>query len=124
MPIRKSVYENVLFYVTVEQPKQAFLNEVTIHTLPHFKCIRLISMRSSNLPFKMHYVGFRAFKSALYYHRRANRTDRLNNDIRLGSVSIGGRKLSSQPMGECLVGYLENKTIVAIFFKKNVAKRF
>jgi len=40
--------------------------EVTTHTLPHFKCIRLVSMRSSYLPFKMHSVGFRAFTSPLY----------------------------------------------------------
>jgi len=50
-------------------------NEVTIHTLPHLKCIRLVSVRSSHLPFKMLSVGFRAFKSPLYWHRRANRTD-------------------------------------------------
>jgi len=28
--------------------------EVTIHTLPHLKCIRLLSEPSSHLPFKMH----------------------------------------------------------------------
>jgi len=28
--------------------------EVTIHTLPRLKCIRLVSMRSSRLPFKLH----------------------------------------------------------------------
>jgi len=33
------------------------------------------SVRSSHLPFKMHY-GFRAFNSSLYEHRRANRTDK------------------------------------------------
>jgi len=27
--------------------------EVTIHTLPHLKCIRLLSVRSSHLPFKI-----------------------------------------------------------------------
>jgi len=31
-----------------------YLIEVTIHTLPHLKCIRLVSVRSSHLPFKMH----------------------------------------------------------------------
>ena len=43
-----------------------FFNEVTIHTLPHLKCIRLVSRRSSHLPFKMHQVVFRAFKFPLY----------------------------------------------------------
>ena len=47
---------------------------MTIHTLPHLKCIRLVSVRSSHLPFNMHQVGFRAFKSPLCDHRRANRT--------------------------------------------------
>jgi len=32
-------------------------------------------VRSSRLPYEMHSVGFRAFKSPLYQHRRANRTD-------------------------------------------------
>jgi len=32
----------------------------TIHTLPHLKCVGLVSVRSSQLPFKMHKVGFRA----------------------------------------------------------------
>ena len=36
------------------------INEVTIHTLPHY--IRLVFVRSSHLPFKMHLVVFRAFK--------------------------------------------------------------
>jgi len=36
---------------------------VTIYTLPHFQCLRLISMHSSHHPFKMHEVGFRAFVS-------------------------------------------------------------
>ena len=50
--------------------------KVTIHTLPHSKYIRLVSVRSSHLPFKMHEVGFRAFKSRLYRTlKRANRTD-------------------------------------------------
>ena len=41
--------------------------EVTTHTLlPHLKCIRLVFVRSNHLPFKMHWVGFRAFKSTLY----------------------------------------------------------
>jgi len=50
-------------------------NEVSIHTLPHIKRSRLVSMRSNHLPFKMYQVGFRAFKFPLYLHRRANRTD-------------------------------------------------
>ena len=41
-------------------------NEEPIYILPYLKCIRLVSERSSHLPFKMHYVGFRAFKSPLY----------------------------------------------------------
>jgi len=49
--------------------------EVTTHTLPHLKCIRWVSVRSSFLPFEMHEVGFRAFKSTLYEHGRANRTE-------------------------------------------------
>jgi len=40
--------------------------EVTIHTLPCLKSTRLVSVRSSHLPFKMHYVWFREFKSPLY----------------------------------------------------------
>jgi len=36
-----------------------FLFEVTIHMLPYLKCIRLFSVRSSYLPFKIHRVGFR-----------------------------------------------------------------
>jgi len=40
--------------------------EVTIHTLPHLKCMTMVSERSGRLPFKMHQVGFRAFKSPLY----------------------------------------------------------
>jgi len=35
----------------------------------------LVSVRSSQPPFKMHWVCFRAFKSPWYYHRRANRAD-------------------------------------------------
>jgi len=31
------------------------LNKVTIHVLPHLKRMRLVSMRSSHVPFKMHY---------------------------------------------------------------------
>jgi len=58
--------------------------EGTIHTQLHLKCIRLVSKRSSHvplheyitfvsegsshLPFKMHEVGFRAFKSPMYKH--------------------------------------------------------
>ena len=49
--------------------------EVTIHTLPHLKGIRLVSMRSSHLPLKMHLVGFRAFNSPLHQRRRTNWTD-------------------------------------------------
>jgi len=41
-------------------------DEVTIHTLPHLKCIKLLSVRSSHLPLKLRLVGFRAFKSPLY----------------------------------------------------------
>ena len=33
---------------------------MTIHTLPHFECIRLVSVRSSHLPFKMHQVSVRS----------------------------------------------------------------
>jgi len=40
--------------------------EVTIHTLLHLKYIGLVSVRSSHLPFKMHQVGFRAFKCPFY----------------------------------------------------------
>jgi len=57
-----------------------FLNEVPIYTLLHLKCIRLlVSVRSSHLPYKMHSVGFRAFKFPFYLHRRANRTDLFQN---------------------------------------------
>jgi len=45
--------------------------KMTFHTPLHLKRIRLVSLRSSHLPFKMHSAGFRAFKS----NRRANRTD-------------------------------------------------
>jgi len=37
--------------------------EVAIHTLPHLKCTKLVSVHLSHLPFKMPQVGFRAFKS-------------------------------------------------------------
>jgi len=43
-----------------------FLIGVTIYTLHHLKCIRLVSVRSNHLPFKMRLVGFRALKSSLY----------------------------------------------------------
>jgi len=51
----------------------SFFIEMTIHTLPHLKYTKLVSVRSSHLPFKMHSVGFQTFKSPLYYHKRANR---------------------------------------------------
>jgi len=35
------------------------LFEVTIRTLPHLKCTRLFTVRSSHLPIKMHWFGFR-----------------------------------------------------------------
>jgi len=50
---------------------------VTIHTLPHLKCAKLVSVRSSHLLFKMQTVVSDAFKSPLYQHRRANRTDKI-----------------------------------------------
>jgi len=56
--------------------KNVIQNQVTIHSLPHLECIRLVSVRSSHLRFKMHQVSFPAFKSRLYERRRANRTDR------------------------------------------------
>jgi len=59
-----------------QRMKKTNINEVTIHTLPHLKCIMLVSVRPSHLPFKIiHYVGFRAFLSPMYQHRRANRTN-------------------------------------------------
>jgi len=36
---------------------------VAIRTLPHIKRIGIVSVRSSHLPFKLHNVGLRAFKS-------------------------------------------------------------
>jgi len=44
---------------------RGFQKKVTIHTLPHLNCIRLVSVRSSHLPFKTPLAGFRAFKSHL-----------------------------------------------------------
>jgi len=41
------------------------------HVVPY--CFRLVSVRSSHLPFKMHSVGFSAFKSPLYWRSQANR---------------------------------------------------
>jgi len=42
-----------------------------------FSRVRLVSLRSSHLPFKKHYFGFREFKSPLYEHRPANRPDQM-----------------------------------------------
>jgi len=36
------------------------------------KGVGLVSVHSSHLPFKMLKVGFRAFRSPLYQHKRAN----------------------------------------------------
>jgi len=49
--------------------------EVAVHTLPRPKCIKLLSVRSTHHPFKMHWTGLYAFKSPLYLHGRANRSD-------------------------------------------------
>jgi len=54
--------------------KWTFIIKMTIHLLPHLKCIGLISARSTHLPFKIHEVRFRAFKSLLSCVR-ANRSD-------------------------------------------------
>ena len=54
--------------VELSQPLETvdiFFFEKTINTLPRLKEIRLFSVRSSHLPFKMR-VDFRAFKSPLY----------------------------------------------------------
>jgi len=56
-------YFNFFFHYTA---KITFFNERTIYTLPHLKCIRLVSVRSSNLPFKIHQAGLRAIKSPLF----------------------------------------------------------
>jgi len=42
----------------------------------HAAPFEMFSARSSHLPFKMHWAGFRAFKSPLYYQSRANRNDK------------------------------------------------
>jgi len=34
-----------------------------IARLPHIECIRMVAVRSTHLPLKMHYVGLRALKS-------------------------------------------------------------
>jgi len=49
--------------------------------LPHIKCIRLGSVRSSHLPFKMYSLGLRAFKSpySLYMQWLANSHDPREN---------------------------------------------
>ena len=65
-----------------------FLNEVTIQMLPHLKCIELVSVRSSHLPFTMHQVGFCAFMSPLYQHKRANRADLLKRDFVIHDFTI------------------------------------
>ena len=51
--------DNSLPYADSETSKRdlkvlLFKKEVTIDTLPHLKCIRLVSISSIHLPFKMH----------------------------------------------------------------------
>jgi len=51
--------------------------------MPHLKCIKLVFVRSRHLPFKMHSVVFRAFKSPFYEHGRANR-----NDLKINLIDV------------------------------------
>jgi len=67
---------NTFLWLFVTLRTVNFKNEVTIHTLPDLKCIGLkMYCVKRHLPLKTHSVGFRAFESPLYEHRRANRSD-------------------------------------------------
>jgi len=51
-------------------------NEVAIHTLPHLKYVRLVSVRPSHLLFKIHLDCFACFQVSLYLQWRVNSHDK------------------------------------------------
>jgi len=51
--IKSILINKCLLFIPSHTCKLNILHEVTIHTLPHLKCIKLVSVRLSHLPFKM-----------------------------------------------------------------------
>jgi len=64
-----------------------YSKEVTIHMLPPLKCIRLVPVRSSRLPFKIHEVCFRVSLPCINIGVR----------IELTIFKIAATKLNTQP---------------------------
>jgi len=64
------------------------INEGTFHTLPHLKCIRFVSLRSSHLPFQMHLLV-----SVRSSHLRMNKSVRIEltqNKKKICTLSLKG----------------------------------